>query len=102
MAQPPFQELHLLSEPPAGGTESEFVQGAATVLHGPVDGRLHWSPHNLERWSRNSTLSYSVKVPRVDVSCELEAISETGQNWGEARRRLEQGLKGSPAPAWPD
>ena len=25
MAQPPFQELHLLTEPPAGGTEAEFV-----------------------------------------------------------------------------
>ena len=67
MAQPPFQELHLLAEPPAGGTESEFVQCAATVLHGPVDRRLHWSPHNLEHWSRNSTPSYSLN-PRVDMN----------------------------------
>jgi hypothetical protein len=102
MAQPPFQELHLLTEPPAGGTESEFLQAAATVLHGPVDRRLHWSPHNLEHWSRNSTSSYSVKVPGFDVNSELGAISERGQNWGGARRRLEQGLKGSRAPAWPD
>jgi hypothetical protein len=29
--QAPFQEFHLLTEPPAGGTEAEFVHGSATV-----------------------------------------------------------------------
>ena len=73
MVQPPFQELHLLTEPPAGGTEAEFMHGAAAVLHGPVDRRLHWSHHNLEHWSCDSTPSYSVKEPPVDVNSELSS-----------------------------
>ena len=59
-AQPPVQELHVLTEPPAGGTEAEFVHGAATVLDRPVDRRLHRSPHILAHGSRDVTVYYTV------------------------------------------
>jgi len=59
-AQPPFQELHLLTKPPAGGTEAEFVHGEAAVLDRPVDRRLHWSPLIREHWSCALPASYTV------------------------------------------
>ena len=57
--QLPFQELHLLTEPPAGGTETELMQGASAMLDGPIDRRLHRSPHILDHRSHDSTVSYT-------------------------------------------
>src|SRR5262249_27166035 len=39
--QTPVEELHLLIDPPAGGTKTEFVHDAIGVLKCPVDRRLH-------------------------------------------------------------
>jgi hypothetical protein len=64
----PFQELHLLTKPPARGTEAEFMHRATAMLHGPVNRRFHRSPPKSERWSRDSTRSYNLKAPRVEVN----------------------------------
>ena len=99
--QLPFQKLHMLTEPPAGGTEAKVVHGASAVLYGPVDRRLHWSPHTRDDGSRNSTASYSVTARTLMCVPHCIAINETKQHENGVRRRREQNLAEQPAPPWP-
>ena len=100
--QPPFQELHLLTEPPACGTETNFVQGTAAMLHGPVAGRLHRSPHIFRHWSQHQPQSYTLGV-RHNIEGTI-ALRVTGivQDPVGVPRQQKQGLEEQPTLLWPD
>lgn len=75
----PLQEFHSLTEPPAGGTEAEFMHGATSVLHGPVNRRLHRSPHKSEGWSHDANASYTTVGMRCDNGNGRSCWKSAGQ-----------------------
>src|SRR5262245_25666832 len=85
LPQPPIKQLHLLTKPPARGTETKILHNAAAVLRGPVDCCVHWGPHGCENGSRNSTMSYSMKGLRVVENRLLK-----GRSAGHCRMRTER------------